>query len=257
MADASAPDTDGWQRVSVDPRVMPARVAGLNSGFLVLDDPGLEWTRSGETFALRPFPNRFVYSREQNRASAPYFTVEVGPDDRQPPAAPSGLEGRSSIPAGTRSRAPRAALAVLPAGQALVSWVTPRDSGPAGTLGFSVEVDGHALPHELIPMAGSPGGRVEMNWRDLKLSPGATVKLSVRAVDGAGNLGPAATADLRVSDGLPAPLPPLKSSFAPSRAAMPGRLPYLGTAAAPTAVAILDELDKVHPVTGELYLTRS
>ena len=126
MADASPPDRDGWQHVPVDPRVVAARVAGLSHGFLVFDDTGSEWTRSGETFTFRLFPNRFVYSRDQNRASAPYFTVELGPEDRRPPAAPSGLRVEPQT-------------ALLPAGEALVSWVTPRDDGPAGTLGFFVD----------------------------------------------------------------------------------------------------------------------
>ena len=29
-------------------------------------------------------PNRFAYSRDQNAASAPYFTVTLGPEDRSP-----------------------------------------------------------------------------------------------------------------------------------------------------------------------------
>ncbi len=90
MAEASQPDRDGWQRVPVDARVIAARVAGISHGFLAFDDTGSEWTRTGETFKFRLFPNRFVYSREQNRASAPYFTIETGAQDRRPPQAPSG-----------------------------------------------------------------------------------------------------------------------------------------------------------------------
>ena len=54
---------------------------------------------------FRLFPNRFVYSRDQNRASAPYFTVEPGPDDRQPPAAPRDLRVRARV--GPRCRPAR------------------------------------------------------------------------------------------------------------------------------------------------------
>jgi hypothetical protein len=252
MADASPPDPDGWQGVPVDPRVVAARVAGLSQGFLVFDDTGSEWTRKGETFTFRLFPNRFAYSRDQNRSSAPYFTVERGPDDHQPPAAPGGLEGGASVGPGSRSGDPRSAPPLLPAGEAMVSWVTPRDSGPAGTLGFLVELDGRALPRELISLAGAPGTRVEMHVRDLELAPGATVKLAVRAVDGAGNIGPAATAGIRVSDRVPTPLPERKLVTAPSRTAPSGSLPNLGVAQPPTLIAILDELDKVHPVTGDL-----
>jgi len=233
MADASPPDADGWQSVPVDPRVVAARVAGLSYGFLAFDDTGSEWTRSGETFAFRLFPNRFVFSREQNRASAPYFTVELGPDDRRPPEAPTDLRLEPST-------------ANLPSGEALVSWVTPRDQGPAGTLGFFITLDGTALPRELIPLAGPPGTRVEMHLRDLKLAPGRAVNLSIRAADGAGNLGPAAKAGFRVSNRAPIPLP----RRAPASGGRPRTVALPRVAGA--EVAILDELDKVNPVTGEL-----
>ena len=85
MADATPPDQEGWQRVQVDPRVVAARVAGLSFGFLIFDDTGSEWTRNGEAFAIRLFPNRFVYSREQNRSSAPYLRVR--PRTRRPSTA--------------------------------------------------------------------------------------------------------------------------------------------------------------------------
>ena len=103
------------------------------------------------------------------------------------------------------------------------------------------------LPRELIPLAAKPGERVEMHLRDLKLAAGTTVKLSVQAVDGAGNLGPAATAEITVSSHVPAPLPQPKPQ--------PDSVPNPTVAAWPVGgmkVAIIDELDKVHPTTGEL-----
>ncbi len=72
--------------------------------------------------------------------------------------------------------------------------------------------------------------------------------LSVRAVDAAGNIGPAASAAIRVSDRLPAALPGPTTAMSRSPSATPKTLPRLG----PIEVAVLDELDKVHPVTGEL-----
>jgi hypothetical protein len=235
MADASAPDQDGWQRIPVDPRIVEARLAGLSHGFLAFDDTGSEWSRSGEAFTFRLFPNRFVYSRDQNRDSGPYFTIELGPDDRQPPRAPSALqlEPESSL---------------LPAGEALVSWVTPRDAGPAGTLGFVVTADGRDLPRELIPMAGPPGQWVEMHLRGLTGIRGRAVKLAVTGVDGAGNHGPPATASIELSERVARELPrPLPAPASP-RSLTATSLPRLGT----LDVAVLDELDKLHPVTGEL-----
>ncbi len=235
MADATPPDPEGWQRVPVDPHVVAARAAGLSHGFLVFDDTGSEWSRSGETFTLRLFPNRFVYSRDQNRASAPYFTIELGPEDRQPPPAPSSLRAEPET-------------ARLPAGEALVSWVTPRDAGPAGTLGFLATVDGRDVPRELIPMAGPPDARVEMHLRRMALVPGTTVELAVKAVDGAGNSGPPLTAGIRLSDRRPGKVFPPVPAPARLPALPPFALPRLGA----VEVAVLDELDKVNPVTGEL-----
>ena len=154
MADASPPDRDGWQHVPVDPRVMAARLAGISHGFLAFDDTGSEWTRNGEAFTFRLFPNRFVYSREQNRASAPYFTIELGPEDRRPPEAPPSLR----LEPGT---------ALLPAGEAIVSWVTPRDAGPAGTLGFFVSLDGTRAS----PRADSARRRTGRTSRDAPSRP--------------------------------------------------------------------------------------
>lgn len=237
MADASPPDGDDWQHVPVDPRVVAARVAGISYGFLAFDDTGSEWTHDGETFTFRLFPNRFVYSREQNRASAPYFTLELGPDDRRPPEAPAGLRLEPGSP-------------VLPSGEALVSWITPRDAGPAGTLGFFVSLGGHPLPRELIPLAGAPGARVEMHLHDLKISIPSEAKISVRAVDAAGNHGPEATATIRISNRAPARLPQIKQAADQPRPVT--ALPKMAGA----EVAILDELDKVNPVTGELIPTQ-
>ncbi len=235
MADATHPDPEGWQRIPVDPRVVAARAAGLSHGFLAFDDTGSEWSRSGEAFTLRLFPNRFVYSHDQNRASAPFFTIELGPEDRQPPSAPSGLRTEPET-------------ASLPPGEALVSWATPRDAGPAGTLGFVATVDGRDAPRELIPLAGPPGARVEMHLRRMALVPGKTVELTVKAIDGAGNSGPPLTAGIQLSDRRPGRIP-LPASAPARLPALPSvALPRLGT----VEVAVLDELDKVNPATGEL-----
>jgi hypothetical protein len=116
-------------------------------------------------------------------------------------------------------------------------------------LGFVVTLDGHALPRELVPLAARPDERVEMHLRDSKLAAGAAGKLAVRAVDGAGNVGPPATAAIGVSSRTPAPLPqPLPPPPRLSRAGAGAESPRV----AGFEVAIVDELDKVHPLTGEL-----
>jgi hypothetical protein len=229
MADAFPPDAQGWQRVAIDPSVVAARVAGVSHGFLLFDDTGSEWTRQGDKFTLHLFPNRFVHSREAGADNAPYLTVFLGPEDTTPPAAPALL---------------RAATAGLPAGEAWVSWTTPADSGPAGTAGFFVTADGKEVPRYLVPAAARPGERVRMRLRDLGLPAGGKVQLAVKAVDGAGNVGPAAEIALIVADRTPRPLP----GTAPAPFTEGAALPRLGEA----EIAILDELDKVQPVSGEM-----
>jgi hypothetical protein len=132
----------------------------------------------------------------------------------------------------------------LPAGETWLSWVTPKDEGLAGTVGFFVTVDGKEIPRYLIPLAGKPGDRVKMHLRDLNLGPGVEVKVAVRAVDGAGNVGPAAEATTAVSDRRPEELP----GKPPAPFADKAALPKLADA----EIAVIDELDKVQPVSGEM-----
>jgi hypothetical protein len=229
-ADAIPPDKDGWQKIAVDPSVVAARIAGVSYGFLLFDDTGSEWKRDGEKFTIFHMPNRYVHSRQARPAFAPYLTVYLGAEDKAPPAAPTELRAENSDP---------------PTGAQWLSWVTPKDEGPAGTVGFFMRVGDKEVPRYLIPLAGKPGDRVRMRLRDLDLTPGATVKVAVRAVDGAGNVGPAAEASVSISPRTEWSLPG-KPFAAPFTGAAP--LPRLGNA----EVAVIDELDKVQPLTGEM-----
>lgn len=228
-ADASAPDGQDWQVIPIAPSVMAARAAGISYGCILFDDTGSEWTRQGEKFSLRNFPNRFVSSRDDRRAYAPYFTVRLGAADQEPPDAPTAIESDT---------------ANFPAGEAMASWITPADHGPAGTIGFLVEVDGKETPRYMIPAAGDAGQRVQMHLRDLGLKAGQLVTLNVRAVDAAGNISTPTNAKVTVSnqkiDSLPGASP---TPFTPA-----GKLPKLGDA----EIAIIDGLDKVQPITGQI-----
>jgi hypothetical protein len=230
MADAGEPDAEGWQSIAVAPDVVAARVAGISHGFIVFDDTGSEWTREGERWTQQLFPNRFVYSKDQNAASAPYFEIELGPEDREPPDAPSELRGVAD--------------GSLEPGEFRVAWKTPADAGGSGTLGFFVTIDGHEVERYLIPAAGAVGNEVSLRARDLELRPGSDVRVQVRAVDGAGNVGPTAEAVAHVSDADSAvnvgPLPEPFKDLAP--------LPKLGD----VEISIIDELDKFNPRTNAL-----
>jgi hypothetical protein len=77
FGDAAPPDTNGWQVIPVDPRVIQACVDGRSHGVFVQDDVGSEYSRDGEKFTWKLFPNRMVASRDMNRTVAPYFLIWV------------------------------------------------------------------------------------------------------------------------------------------------------------------------------------
>ena len=85
-----------------------------------------------------------------------------------------------------------------------------------------------------------------MRLRDLELKPGATVQVAVRAVDGAGNIGPAAEATVKIATAVK--MAAAGKTVRQRRSPVRRRLPRLGDA----EVAVIDELDKVQPVTGEM-----
>ncbi len=49
-----------------------------------MDDVGSEYRREGNRFEYRLMPKRFFYSRDQNRASAPYFVIWFEDEDADP-----------------------------------------------------------------------------------------------------------------------------------------------------------------------------
>jgi hypothetical protein len=234
--DATPPDAEGWQTVAVEPRVVAARVAGLSHGFVVFDDTGSEWTRNGEQVRRFIFPNRFVHSRESGAKTAPYFTIWLGEEDKQPPAAPRDFRQEE---------------AALPAGEAILSWACPADA-----LGFNVGfVKGTVadqwvawdkvsqIPRCLIP-AAAPGQRVEMHIRDLGIAGGEALTLGIAAADASGNVGPVRVGHVKLS-ATPATVAIGGEPAAKFTEAAP--LPKLGGA----EVAVIDPLDKVKPDSGE------
>ena len=134
----------------------------------------------------------------------------------------------------------------MPAGEAIVSWLTPADKGLAGTLGFVATLDQRPVPRELIPLAGPPGAGVQMHLRDLGLERKSAALLTVTAVDAAGNVGPSMTGTVRLLGKAGVKLPGVPPEITKVPASTP--LPRLGAG----DVAVIDELDKIHPVTGEL-----
>jgi hypothetical protein len=171
----------------------------------------------------RLFPNRFVYSRDQNAASAPYIEVELGPADNQAPKVVGNLRA-------------------LPEGR--VTWTSPADVGAAGVVGYQVTVDGRDVPQYLIPGPEALGALTEMDLRSLNLPPGHAARLEVRAVDGAGNIGHPATCTATE------PQRPAAPKLGPLSPIASDRVPLPNIAGA--EVAVIDELDKYDPQSRKL-----
>ncbi len=145
-AESSAPE-NGWQTVAVDPDVVAMRAAGLSYGFVVFDDTGTELEKDGDAVTVRLFPNRFFYSRDQNRASEPYLEVEfIDGDTSTAPESPHDLT---------------ADVEKLPLGDAIIRW-TCNSPVSDGIIGFAATLDGSPIPQATlpsIPRIGAQEGR--------------------------------------------------------------------------------------------------
>lgn len=232
FADATPPDADGWQRFSVDPKVVAARIAGISHGFLLWDEVGNEWSCQDGAFDYKYFPNRFVYSRESLK-SGPWMEIRLGPPDAKPPLAIPEIHQTPEI---------------LPRGETRFRWTTPSDQGPAGVIGFHGEIHGPngriEIPRYQIPMAGEGGRPVFLHLRHIPLKPSVNYRLRLRPVDSAGNVGPWTATSFEVSPGHPPVQVPKNPISSFSRA--DGPFPIVGG----VKVRVLDLLDKFAPDSG-------
>jgi len=233
FADCTLPDQNGWQTCAVDADVVAARTAGLSHGFFIYDEVGSIWSLKNGQFKYTYFPNRFLYSRESGN-SGPWLEVWFQGKDSIPP------EPLKSITVDTRS---------FPAGEALVSWLTPVDHGGGKTLGFNVGYKRNSkekvMPRYLIPMAGKPGEEVRMHIHGLPFKPGELISLTIRPVDSTGNVGKPYTETVRMSSNprmVDIPKSDIKP-FSPST-----MLPKVGG----LRVSVVDLLDKIDPKSGEM-----
>lgn len=239
MTDATAPDANGFQHVAVLPAVIAANIADLSDGVALIDDVGSEYTHQGNKFTHHLFPNRFLHSRQAAAANRPYLTITLGQADALPPGPITNFTATTQN---------------LPTGHCAISWTTPADPGPAGTMGFIVtcataadgqETLAQRVPRYLIPLAGKPGERVSTTLRDLPMDFSTPVTLYIRAVDAAGNAGPITRHVIPARQeiaSLDLPNPP---AMFPQQ----GPLPELDDG---SRVFIVDALDKINPVTAQM-----
>ena len=236
-ADASEP-VDGWQSIEIDPRIVKARAVGMSYGFVLFDDTGTELVRDGEDVTIRLFPNRFIYSREQNASSAPWLELQLA--DVLISASSSEKPTNLSV----QSKG-------LPPGEAVVKWDIP-SLEKSGILGFFVSLNGKEVPRHLIPVPSidddTQPQTLTMHLRNLGLAPGEEVQLGIQSINMLGISSDPATITFRVSDEALMTLPSSTEAgnrnekiAKLSREEIAKQLPKLG----PFAVSVLDELDKV------------
>ncbi len=177
-AEATDPEDD-WQMIEVNVDVVTARIYGLSYGFVVFDDTGTELERDEDNVKIRLFPNRFVYSKDQNRASAPYLEVEF--NDYADAPIPGSVENLQAVSK------------QLPSGDVILTWEHSQLLSDE-IVGFLATIDGEPLPQALVPqpaLAETAEPQVESRFFKTRLSGLDTKKehkLEVTAVSRFGKI---------------------------------------------------------------------
>lgn len=255
-ADASEPE-DGRQTIAVAPEVVASRLYGFSYGFVLFDDQGTELVRDGDKVDIRLFPNRFLYSREQNRATQPYLEVEYDePNAKElanPVAPPSNIEFSNEG---------------LPAGSVVVSW-TQENCASSDVLGFRVTAEGAAVPLALTPrpaLGASRGANAETQRFKMRLDnlpQNRAIEIGIVAVDSLGRESETTSVAVETSttayQDWKGVIGRAASKLAPNDSADVAELPTF----AGVQVAILDEFVKLTedgktiPETSPSYLRRN
>ncbi len=233
---ATKPDADGWIHFDVPPHLIAARVAGISYGLLLMDDTGSEWKRDGEKFEHILFPNRFVFSRDSNRQSSPYLTIELAGKDDQPPAPPRNvLDQPSSSPTDPRRQ---------------LTWTTDADA-----VGYKVVIDGQPLPQYFIP-AAKPDQAMRLTCDPMLPAWDENLRhaIEILAVDSAGNSSKPTKID------IPATIPAELSKFSlhtesATNQPKPGHPHWPVAQLSDCAFVVMDPLDKFLPISQKFVPT--
>lgn len=178
-ADVAKP-SDGRQMIEVAPEIVTSRLYGFSYGFVLFDDQGTELKRDGDNVEIRLFPNRFLYSREQNKATQPYLYVEYEDPSERELAIP--VESPTNLVFDARD---------LPAGSVSIEW-RQEHCDSRGILGFEASVDGRVVPLTLTPRPALGASRRQntdvqsFRMRLDRLDPSVKHKVELVAVDSLG-----------------------------------------------------------------------
>ena len=207
---------DMWWSVAVEPAVIETLVAGGGHGIAVMDETGL----GGELGA-----NTTVFARETTLWT-PSLEIEIEGDAPGPMPAPTGFSVASALEKASLARgAVRVQLRV-----------------PEGAAAYRVQLDGRRLEPWQVARPGKAGDVQSFYLTDLL--PAADYKIEVEALDGAGNVSPRVTAQVKASSALARPPELSVAGFWPRE----GEPPVGGA----MCVWAFPELAKADPLTGEL-----
>ncbi|MCD6364728.1 MAG: hypothetical protein J7M14_02515 [Planctomycetes bacterium] len=202
-----------WLRIKLDDKLMAAMVAGATHGLFLIE--GTTNTRS----------DQYIATRESS--SGPYLLVTLAGRDDVAPAPVASLKAAA---------APNFASADH--GALMISLTPPKDA-----VAINVSINGKQVDRWQVPLPDGSGN--EMSFAIVDQPAGADVKVTVTAVDAAGNASPAVSTRARTSKVMTVPRLPAYG-FNPK-----GGAPMkLGRA----VVWALPEITKVNPVTGELIV---
>ena len=241
----------GWWEVNVAPALVSALLAGDQYGLMLSDEKGE---------ILMPHA---LSSRES--AHPPVLTIEGSRADKTAPGAPRSFKAAGGAAGSTPEEARKLGRTTLRPGSAILDFGGAGDDAGKGVaaryeLRYSTKPIGRenfeaaeAAPRwSQDPLAPKPGPFATNNARRDRVSavveglqPGAVYYFAARAVDEAGNTGPAAALGRYRAYGRAFPALPAAVAAAPERGAE-------SAAAKRPAVWAVPELLKIDPQTGAL-----
>jgi hypothetical protein len=137
--------TDGWYRITIEPRLLEACAAGLSHGLALSDDNGQTMNIAKEIIPETNHGNNYFFAREQSNAK-PVLVVE---------ARPAPAIERAALRVQVK---PWQQGADLKHGAAEITWPGPADAAArAAIVGYRVRLGGTELPrwrHPTVPAAG-------------------------------------------------------------------------------------------------------
>jgi hypothetical protein len=222
------PPTDGWYRITIEPRLLEACAAGLSYGLALSDDNGQTMNVAQEVVPQTNHGNNYFFAHEQSNAK-PLLVVSAHP-------APASQRTQLNVQVKPWQHG-----ADLTHGAAEILWPGPADvTARTAIVGYRVRIAGMELPrwrHPTVPSAGETV-RLLLDGQDANVAVSAEVEIIGRG----GQVIAAGHADGRTSAALGTPMPLTVSALPATTAGAPPSN-HLGS------VWAVPDLVQVNPLT--------